>query len=140
MPYGSTYTCVQLLLLGRWRVIWVQEIGQLGKCRGLSRQRPGVRRRPSRTMGSLSVRWGRTLQCRCDKPGRLGHVEISEPVGYFLLGVAFNSQARLLPPSDRGAWLRETCALEATVHRFRNRSAIKIAQSAKRCRHSVSTG
>ena len=27
----------------------------------------------------------------------------------------------------------EACALEATVHRFRNRSAIKIAQSAKRC-------
>jgi hypothetical protein len=34
MPYGSTYTCVQLLLLGRWRVIWVQQIGQLAKCRG----------------------------------------------------------------------------------------------------------
>jgi hypothetical protein len=36
-----------------------------------------------------------------------------------------------------GGLLSEACALEATVHRFRNRSAVKIAQSAKRCRHSV---
>jgi hypothetical protein len=53
MPYGSTYTCVQLLLLGRWRVIWVQEIGQLGKCRGLSSPTAGSSATPEQNAGVL---------------------------------------------------------------------------------------
>src|SRR4029077_20148363 len=53
MPFGSTYTCVQLLLPGRWRVIWVQQIGQLGKCRGLSSPTAGSSATPEQNAGVL---------------------------------------------------------------------------------------
>ena len=91
--------------------------GNLGATNWATWQMPGAILANGREFGDARAErrgpyrsGGGTLQCRCDKPGCLGHVELSEPVGYFLLGVAFTRQARLLPPSDRGAWLRETCA------------------------------